>query len=102
MTGMNLNSRAQSAGIGGARSAPDRRANKNTMAFRKGERVKIGANDVLRRGETARVILILPETLSCPFPEYLVQFEHPPKAFDVSSERFLLCRYREEELVKED
>lgn len=72
------------------------------MAFRKGERVKIGGSDVLRRGETARVILILPETLSCPFPEYLVQFEHPPKTIDVSSERFLLCRYREEELVKED
>ena len=72
------------------------------MAFRTGEIVTIGPNDVLRRGETARVKLILPETPSCPFPEYLVEFEHPPKTDDDSSERFLLCRYREEELVKGD
>jgi len=72
------------------------------MAFRTGELVKIGANDVLRRGETGRVKLILPETSSCPFPEYLVEFEHPPKNVHDSSERFLLCRYREEELVRED
>jgi len=72
------------------------------MAFRTGEIVKIGANDALRRGETARVKLILPETASCPFPEYLVEFEHPPKTIHISSERFLLCRYREEELIKED
>ena len=72
------------------------------MAFRTGEIVKIGKNDLLRRGERARVKLILPETLSCPFAEYLVEFDHPPKTVHVSSERFLLCRYREEELVKED
>ena len=72
------------------------------MAFRTGEIVKIGKNDLLRRGETARVKSILPETLAHPFAEYLVEFEHLPKTVHVSSERFLLCRYREEELVKED
>ena len=72
------------------------------MAFRTGEIVRIGTNDVLRRGETARVKLILPKTLSRPFPEYLVEFEHPPRTVHASSERFLLCRYREEELVKVD
>jgi hypothetical protein len=72
------------------------------MAFCKGERVKIGKNDLLRRGETARVKLILPETQSRPFLEYLVEFDHLPEAVHVSSERFLLCRYREEDLVKED
>jgi hypothetical protein len=72
------------------------------MAFRTGEIVKIVTNDIFRRGERGRVRLILPETQSCPFPEYLVEFEHPPKNVHNSSERFLLCRYREEELVKED
>ena len=72
------------------------------MAFRTGEIVKIGKNDLLRRGERARVKLILPETLSRPFAEYLVEFDHPPKTVHISSDRFLLCRYREEELVKED
>ena len=72
------------------------------MAFRTGDVVKIGKHDLLRRGETARIKSILPETVWRPFTEYLVEFEHPPKAAHISSERFLLCRYREEELVKED
>ena len=72
------------------------------MGFRTGEIVKIGTSDALRRGETARVKLILPETQSCPFIEYLVEFEDQPKTIHVSDERFLLCRYREEELVKEE
>jgi len=72
------------------------------MAFRPGEIVKIGKEDVLRRGERARVKLIFPETLSHPFTEYLVEFENLPKAAHISSERFLLCRYREDELIKED
>jgi hypothetical protein len=72
------------------------------MAFRTGEIVKIGKKDVLRRGEKARVKLILPETLSHPFTEYLVEFDNLPKAAHFSSERFLLCRYREDELIKED
>ena len=72
------------------------------MAFRTGEIVKIGKNDILRRGEKARVKLILPETLSRPFREYLVEFENLPKVAHFSSDRFLLCRYREDELVPED
>jgi hypothetical protein len=72
------------------------------MPFRTGEVVKIRNNDPLRQGETGRVKFILPETLSRPFAEYLVEFDHPPKAIHISSERFLLCRYREDELVKED
>jgi hypothetical protein len=72
------------------------------MGFRTGEIVRIGKNDLLRRGERAKVKLILPETPSRPFTEYLVEFEHPPKTVRISSERFLLCRYREEELIKED
>jgi hypothetical protein len=73
-----------------------------TMAFRTGEKVKIGKNDILRRGESARVKLILPQTVSQPFTEYLVEFDHLPKILRSCSERFLLCRYREEDLVKED
>jgi hypothetical protein len=72
------------------------------MAFCRGEIVRIGNNDLLRRGEKARVKLVLPETLSRPFTEYLVEFEQLPKTVHASSERFLLCRYREEELVKEE
>ena len=72
------------------------------VEFRTGEIVKIGTSDALRRGETARVKLILPRTQSCPFTEYLVEFEHQPKTMHLSDERFLLCRYREEELVKDE
>jgi hypothetical protein len=72
------------------------------MGFRTGEIVKIGQTDILRRGEKARVKFILPETVSHPFTEYLVEFENLPKVAHFSSERFLLCRYREDELVKED
>jgi hypothetical protein len=72
------------------------------MPFRTGEFVRIRNNDPLRQGERGRVRSILPETLSRPFAEYLVEFEHPPKTVHVSSERFLLCRYREDELIKED
>ena len=72
------------------------------MAFRTGEIVKIGKNDLVRRGETARIKSVLPETVARPFTEYLVEFDHPPKILHASSERFLLCRYREEDLVKED
>jgi hypothetical protein len=71
------------------------------MAFRAGEIVKIGKSDLLRRGDTARIKLVLPKTVFRPFTEYLVEFDHPPKNSRLSSERFLLCRYREEELIKQ-
>ena len=72
------------------------------MEFHIGETVRIGAGDFLRRGEMGRITMILPRTPSFPFPQYLVEFENQPKAFHFSSERFLTCRYREEELIRED
>jgi hypothetical protein len=69
------------------------------MPFHVGDVVKVRRNDLLRGGETARIMQVLP-----PHPghgnlrEYVVEFQSPPQKFR-SSDRFLFCIYREEELT---
>ena len=69
------------------------------MPFSVGDVVRVRRNDLLRGGETAKVMQVLP-----PNPEhgrireYVVEFENPPQKF-LSSDRFLFCIYREEELM---
>ena len=69
------------------------------MAFHVGDVVKVKKTNLLRGGETAKVMQVLP-----PHPgygnlrEYIVEFQNPPLKFR-SSDRFLFCIYREEELI---
>jgi len=68
------------------------------MPFNVGDVVKVRRNDLLRGGgESARIMQVLP-----PGPgrvrEYVVEFQSPPQKFR-SSDRFLFCIYREEELT---
>jgi hypothetical protein len=68
------------------------------MPFRVGDVVKVRRNDLLRGGETARIMQILPPHPGHGgFREYVVEFQAPPQKFR-SSDRFLFCIYREEEL----
>lgn len=68
------------------------------MPFNVGDVVRIRRNDSLHDGQAAKVMQVLP-----PLPEhgrireYLVEFQSPPQRF--SSDRFLFCIYREEELT---
>ena len=67
--------------------------------FHVGDVVVVRRNDTMRGGESARVMEVLP-----PLPEhgqireYIVEFQTPPKWFP-GPDRFLLCIYREEELM---
>lgn len=69
------------------------------MPFNVGDVVRVRRNDLLRGGQDAKVMQVLP-----PRPElgrireYLVEFQNPPQRF-LSSDRFLFCIYREEELT---
>ena len=69
------------------------------MPYSVGDVVRVRGNDLLRGGETARVMEVLPP---CPehgrIREYVVEFKNPPQKF-LSSDRFLFCIYREEELM---
>lgn len=69
------------------------------MPFNVGDVVRIRKNDLLRGGQDAKVMEVLPP---CPehgrIREYLVEFQTPPRRF-LSSDRFLFCIYREEELM---
>ena len=68
------------------------------MPFNVGDVVRVRRNDSLHGGQAAKVMQVLP-----PLPEhgrireYLVEFQSPPQSF--SSDRFLFCIYREEELT---
>jgi len=72
------------------------------MPFNVGDVVKIQKNDMLRGGQPAKVMKVLP-----PSPEhggireYVVEFEGPPKGI-LNSDRFLFCIYREEELTEKE
>jgi len=63
--------------------------------IREGDTVKIGEQDVLRRGQKAVVRKVLPRTLVNPLQEYLVEFEN----LQAAKERFRFCIYREGELI---
>jgi len=68
------------------------------MPFNVGDVVTVRRNDVLcGGGESATIMKVLP-----PRPdrvrEYVVEFQSPPQKFR-SSDRFLFCIYREEELM---
>ena len=69
------------------------------MPFNVGDVVRVRRIDSLRGGQAAKVMQVLP-----PLPEhgrireYLVEFQSPPQRF-LSSDRFLFCIYREEELT---
>ena len=69
------------------------------MPFNVGDVVKVRRNDLLRGGESARVMQVLPPRAEYgPVREYVVEFQSPPKKF-LNSDRFLFCIYREEELT---
>ena len=68
------------------------------MAFNVGDVVRVRRNDLLRgAGETATVMQVLPPRADR-VREYVVEFQTPPQKFR-SSDRFLFCIYREEELI---
>ena len=69
------------------------------MPFNVGDVVKVRRNDFLRGGQSARVMQVLPPTPEHGrIREYVVEFQSPPQKF-LSSDRFLYCIYREEELM---
>ena len=68
------------------------------MAFNVGDVVKVRRNDLLRGGgESARVMQVLPAGAGS-IREYVVEFQTAPHK-SRSSDRFLFCIYREEELT---
>jgi hypothetical protein len=72
------------------------------MGFQEGEIVRVESDAALRRGETAVVRSVLPLTPADPIPAYLVEFDHPPRMLHGAHERFRLCIYREDELLREE
>ena len=67
--------------------------------FHVGDVVRVRRNDTLRGGEIARVMQVLPlRPEQGRVQEYVVEFNRPPVRFP-SSDRFLFCIYREEELM---
>jgi hypothetical protein len=68
------------------------------MPFNVGDVVRVRRNDLLRGGgESARIMQVLPPRAGS-LREYVVEFQTPPQKFR-SSDRFLFCIYREEELT---
>jgi len=68
------------------------------MPFNVGDVVRVRRNDLLRGGgESARIMQVLPPRADR-LREYVVEFQTPPQKFR-SSDRFLFCIYREEELT---
>ena len=68
------------------------------MPFNVGDVVRVRRNDLLRGGgESARVMQVLPPRIDR-VREYVVEFQTPPQKVR-SSDRFLFCIYREEELM---
>ena len=71
------------------------------MPFNVGDVVRVRGNDYLRGGESARVMQVLPARADHGrIREYIVEFKNPPQQF--SSDRFLFCIYREEELASQE
>jgi hypothetical protein len=69
------------------------------MPFNVGDVVKVRKTDLLRGGQAAKVMEVLPPCAEHGrIREYLVEFQSPPQRF-LSSDRFLFCIYREEELI---
>lgn len=68
------------------------------MKFNVGDVVRICEDDLLRGGESAKVLTVLDANSQQPVREYLVEFSSPPKRFR-NDNRFLCCIYREEQLV---
>lgn len=67
------------------------------MGFNVGDVVRISEDDILRGGETAKVLSVLESNCLGPIREYVVEFSAPPKQFR-NEDRFLCCVYREEQL----
>lgn len=68
------------------------------MPFNVGDVVKVKLSDLLRGGESARVMQVLTQPEHGRVREYVVEFQTPPRKLH-SSDRFLFCIYREEELM---
>lgn len=68
------------------------------MPFNVGDVVKVKMDDLLRGGDSARVMQVLAQPEHGRIREYVVEFQTPPRNFQ-SSDRFLFCIYREEELM---
>lgn len=67
--------------------------------FNVGDFVKIQENDLLRGGEQARVMQVLPLRPEQGFTrEYVCEFQHPPQRFR-TSDRFNFCIFREDQLT---
>ena len=68
------------------------------MRFNVGDVVQICKDDLLRGGETARVLTVLDSNNQQYNRAYVVEFSVPPERFR-NDDRFLCCIYREEQLV---
>lgn len=68
------------------------------MPFNVGDVVKVKMDDLLRGGECAKVMQVLTQPQHGRVREYVVEFKNPPRKFH-SSDRFLFCIYREDELI---
>jgi len=71
------------------------------MEFHEGDVVRVCDNDLLRGGDSARVLTVLAPDSRKPIREYVVEFAAPPKRLR-NEDRFLCCIYREEQLVRQD
>jgi len=71
------------------------------MGFNVGDVVRINKDDLLRGGESARVLDVLATNGQQPNRAYIVEFASPPKRYS-NNHRFLCCIYREEQLVREE
>jgi hypothetical protein len=61
--------------------------------------VRICENDLLRGGESAKVLTVLDSNSQQSIRAYVLEFSVPPKRFR-NDDRFLYCIYREEQLVR--
>jgi hypothetical protein len=69
------------------------------MGFRVGEFVRVRKNDLARGGEMGRVREVMPARPGAGgIREYLLEFQDFPAKLHTSSERFLMCIYKEEDL----
>ena len=68
------------------------------MPFNVGDVVRVKMDDLLRGGESAKVMQVLSQPQHGRVREYVVEFQTPPRKFH-SSDRFLFCIYREDELI---
>jgi hypothetical protein len=71
------------------------------MGFNVGDVVRIRKDDLLRGGETAKVLDVLAANGQQPSRAYIVEFASPPRRYS-NNHRFLCCIYREEQLVGQE